>query len=241
MTKRIPRFPIPITGTINDIVTIEGSDYRHIVKVLRLGVEDAVTLFGEDGIEFETVITSIGKKSLEALLVKELRVKRESVLRLTLYQAIAKGDKMDLVVEKATELGVTEIVPVITGRTEIKQTRRLPRWRKIATEASKQCGRTSPPEIKEPVDFDTALDMGRGSQVRIIFYERSDGSIKDLRLADAEEAAVIVGPEGGFTEEEARAAEIAGWSVCGLGPRILRTETAGITAVVLLQFMLGDL
>ena len=150
----MPRFPIKPGAVKNDLVEIKGSDFHHIVRVLRLKVGDKITLF-EEGIEHLSVISEIGSKELIARVLSTHKAQTDSPLNIILCQALAKGDKLDLVVEKTTELGISEFMPIKTERTQIKETKRLSRWAKIAGEASKQSGRTVIPTISEPVVFST--------------------------------------------------------------------------------------
>ncbi|MCH8029402.1 MAG: 16S rRNA (uracil(1498)-N(3))-methyltransferase [Candidatus Dadabacteria bacterium] len=239
--NRIPRFHLPPQEITKGAVTIRGQDFRHIVKSLRLGVGSALTLFGGTGIEYGGVITSVGPRFLEVRICSSESVDRESPLRITLFQAIARGEKMDAVIEKTTELGVSAIVPVITERTQVKGTRRVPRWRRVAVEAAKQSGRTSPPEVFEPVEFAQALEMQKTTGPGVLFYERGKKRFSSKELKSKQSVSIFTGPEGGFSEAEVEEAHKSGCRVHSLGPRILRTETAGIVAVALLQHALGDL
>jgi 16S rRNA (uracil1498-N3)-methyltransferase len=168
----------------------------------------------------------------------------ESGLDIILAQGLLKGEKMDFVIQKATELGVTAIIPAVTERSQIRETRKHPRWKKIAEEASRQSGRTRVPEIFETCSFEdifncSALTSGKG----IIFWEQAGEELSGIlnRLSVADKICLLIGPEGGFSEKEALSASAKGFLTATLGSRILRAETAAIAAVSVIQFALGDM
>jgi 16S rRNA (uracil1498-N3)-methyltransferase len=183
-------------------------------------------------------------------------------LKIVLIQGILKGDRMDLVIQKTTELGVWEIFPVITERTQIRHTRKLGHWRRVAEEATRQSGRLIVPEIHDIYRLDEVLNKTDDSSRKILFYEEEVRSLKEVfaplistqpstsniqslnsqsQSQSQSKIYYMVGPEGGFTEDEVRRAKDAGFIVVGLGRRILRSETASIAGTVLLQFLLGDI
>lgn len=168
----------------------------------------------------------------------------ESNLDIILVQGLLKGEKMDFVIQKATELGVSAIIPVSTVRSQLRETRKLPRWKKIAEEASRQSGRAKIPEIFESFSFKDIFDIpvlisGKG----IIFWEQGGEKLPALtsKLSNTDKIFLIIGPEGGFSEEEVLFASDKGFFTATLGSRILRAETASIAAVSIIQFALGDL
>ena len=166
---------------------------------------------------------------------------RESPLRLTLAQAVLKGAHTDMVVEKSTELGVTAIALFTCARTVARPpAERLERWRRIAASAAKQSGRTRVPEIRGPLDLAVVLQSA-AAEAAVLLHSEAAPWRRVLPAAAPPAATVIVGPEGGFAEDEVDSARRAGCLLAGLGPRILRGETAGITAVALLQHLWGDL
>jgi 16S rRNA (uracil1498-N3)-methyltransferase len=245
----VARFFIPKKNIQNGRATLTGAELEHMRRVLRLGPGDAVTLFDDEGFEHEATIASYSAGAAEIVIVKSARPERESPLAVTLAQALGKGDKLDLVVEKATELGVAAIVPFVCGRTVPKldrdaATRRRERWRRIALGAAKQSGRTRVPEIYELVDFSMLVERPSAFDLKIIFWENEqERGLKQLHAQHPRIASLflVVGPEGGFTAEEAALASAGGFYAVGLGRRILRTETAAVAAVALTQFLWGDL
>jgi 16S rRNA (uracil1498-N3)-methyltransferase len=237
----MPKFLISSSQIRGNTVVIRGSDYRHITKSLRLKLGETVTLVDESGMEHCGVITSIEPAQVIAAIVSSQEASTESPLEIILCQGLPKGQKMDTVVEKATELGVSSIVPVITERCDVRATGKLDRWRRIAREASKQSGRYICPEIPEPMHFGDVLTLLTEGVEGIMLYEKSSTSLKELGEKKCSKVLLLVGPEGGFSREEAESAAEKGFNLCGLGHRILRTETAGIVCVALAQYIWGDL
>ena len=238
----MPRFPITQSQIKDKKAVISGSDYKHAVKVLRLRVGDELTLFKESGIEYFGIITKIGTKDIEVEVKEVKETQRESRLNITLLQGIPKGNKLDFIVEKATELGVRTLAPVITERSQLIDTRRLERWRKIAREASKQCGRTKPMEVLPITNFSGAIESEIDKDLKIIFWEGATRKLKELtKNHSLKTVTLLVGPEGGFSKKEVEEACDMGFIPIGLGPRILRTETASVVGVTLIQFLFGDI
>jgi 16S rRNA (uracil1498-N3)-methyltransferase len=219
--------------------------HRYLSRVLRLRGGDEVTLFDGAGTEIEAqVVASDAGTTLLALGAR--RTIAPAGPPVVLLQAIPKGERMDLLVQKTTELGISRICPVVTARTVVQPgagKNRLARWRTIAQEAARQCGRADLPIIDEPRSLASALhELPAGA--RLMAWEQGTARATPLRkaLAGSEPAVtLLVGAEGGFTAEEAEAAVAAGFSLVGLGPRILRSETAAIVAVALVQAALGAL
>lgn len=237
------RFPISNKTISNQEAIITGSDYKHIVKVLRLKPGDEVLLFDETSYEHVGKIVEINKTEIRVEILTSTEVKVESDTKITLLHGIPKGSKMEVIIEKATELGVNAIVPVVTERSQVRETNKALRWQRIARESSKQCGRVTAPTIHEVIGFDDCGIYCRGSDLRLICYEHSKTKLSDyIKNASQPPITVIIfiGPEGGFSESEINLATEWGFSPIGLGPRILRTETASVVAVALIQHILGD-
>jgi 16S rRNA (uracil1498-N3)-methyltransferase len=265
-------------------VALTRDETRHLTDVLRLAAGEEVRVFDGEGREFLCVVSAdVARGARSATLEVRARVEppcAESPLDLTLAVALLKGEKFDLVVQKATELGVARIIPVETGRTDVKLSRagggrgggargegeaskRVARWRRIAVEAAKQSGRARVPEVNAPRSLTQMLsrDSTFGAQDsssrsqgstsgtdatrrRLIFAERGGrGLVETFAAWGAKPARVValVGPEGGWEDEEIARAVKAGWQVVTLGGRILRAETAGIVVAALLQHLCGDL
>lgn len=240
----MPRFPIAKNSVNDSKAVITGPDHRHIVKVLRLGRGDDITLFDSDSTEYYGKITSVGKNNLEVQIYRTEVVNRESPLNIRLFQGLAKGDKMDYIVEKATELGATAIIPMITDRVQSHSRDRRPRWKKIAVESSKQCGRTKPTVIENATNFKSALLSCDKSALRIILHVNTEVSVKShlkSTLQPPQNIILFIGPEGGFTDKEVLLAQEMGFTPLGLGPRVLRTETASVSVLSILQYLYGDI
>lgn len=226
---------------------IYGDDVKHIYKVLRLTEGTEVILNNYNGEEFLCKISEITKQSVMLDVLEKLDINNESNLKITLYQGMPKSTKMDLIVQKATELGVNEVIPAITERVDVKlkgDFKKLDRLQRIANEACKQCKRTIVPKVKEPVQFETLLEEMSKFDLVVVPYENAeDRGVKYLsaKYKDISTAAIVIGPEGGFEESEIERLKENGAEIITLGNRILRTETAGFVCSTLLQYEFGDL
>jgi 16S rRNA (uracil1498-N3)-methyltransferase len=232
-----------LTATVKD-----AGEIRHIGKVLRLKAGDEVILFDGAGKEYHASLTRLSPREISLTLLREpSSVATESPLRIILGLGLLKASKFDWLVQKTTELGVAEVVPFyslrVVPRWEEGRTRsRQSRWEKIASEAAKQCGRAQVPKIHSPHSFEERLAMKFEGATKILLWEKEPaGSLKNLFASPVSSIFALIGPEGGFSDEEALRAREAGFQPIRLGPRILRAETAGIVIVGLLQFVLGDL
>jgi 16S rRNA (uracil1498-N3)-methyltransferase len=233
-----------LDGTIQPgkSVHVSGEKAHYVSTVLRCKIHDALIVTDSRGAAYSARISAITKKQATLMITAPFCQSNESPLDIILLQGLLKGEKMDLVIQKATELGVSEIVPVITERSQIRDTRKVQRWQKIAGEASRQCGRNRIPLIHEPDAFE-AVTASQGIKRGIIFWEEEGAPFSAaMDQVKAEEKIVLcIGPEGGFSGTEIKAAEERGFSVASLGKRILRAETAAIVSIALTQFVLGDL
>jgi len=222
-------------------VALNNEETRHLRDVLRLKETERVQVFDGAGREFLCEIQSIGKKETLLEIVEEIApTAPESGLNLTLAVALLKGEKFDLVVQKAVELGVTTLVPINTKRSDfkIKDTeKRIERWRKIALEACKQSGRAKLMEIENPLDFGKFIETANG--VKILFAER--GGTGFSAIEKSEMMTAIVGAEGGWEDAEIESAREKGLQIVTFGGRILRAETAAIVVAAILQNQFGDL
>jgi len=225
-------------------VMLGGSAAAHVRRVLRLEPGDALTLFNGDGQDYPSRITGFGRGTVEAAVEGRTGARAESPLLVTLVQGIARAERMDLVVQKATELGVSAIVPVATARSVVRldrgtRERKLAHWRGIAVAACEQCGRARIPALAEPQPLATAL-AAPAPGLRLLLAPDADAAlVTAARGAQAVE--LLVGPEGGLDDGERLAALTAGYVACRLGPRVLRSETAAVAALAVLQAVAGDL
>ena len=253
MTRR--RFYAPPRAFTNgfDSVELASEEARHLRDVLRLKPGDEVYVFDGTGKEFRCHIEESRRDAARLKIINEVEpARRESPLLLTLAVALLKGEKFDLVVQKATELGAARIVPVVTTHADIRlrdesdAAKRVARWQRIALEAAKQSGRAVVPEVDSPVSFESLIQSAPANSptVRLMFSERDGQSLSEARKkfsGTLSSLTALVGSEGGWTDEEIADALDAGWIIVTLGGRILRAETAAITVAALLQHLCGDL
>lgn len=218
---------------------------HHVERVLRLGEGDALVLFDGRGLEASATLVR-GPRGLQARVAETREVDRESVLQVTLAQCLPASDKMDWVVQKAVELGVSRILPVASRRCVLKlggdrAERRLEHWQQVAIAACEQCGRNRVPEIAAIQGLERLFADGSAEALGDRFI-LAPGAVQGLGQASAggSRLSVLIGPEGGFDPEELRAADAAGWRRVSLGPRVLRTETAGLAALAALQAWAGE-
>lgn len=240
----MPRFPVDEKKIEDGRATLSGTDYKHIVKVLRMKEGDALTLFDCKSFEYDGKISRVGSKEVVVDILSSRKVETDSPLRMTLMQGLPKGDKMDYIVEKATEIGVHAIVPVVTERSQVRTADKKMRWERIAVEAAKQCGRTKPPTIENTLNYNEAINCLDDDSLGLILHVGSQVSLKEFLknpLQHPTNIIVLIGPEGGFSENEVLLASEMGFTSLGLGPRTLRTETAGIAVLSIIQFQHGDL
>lgn len=231
-------------------VTIIGSDAKHLNLVLRKEVGDQL-LIGVSQTTYQGVIEQLDQNRVIVQLGEPLDTKTESPLVTRLYQGIPKGDKFELVIQKAVELGVTEIIPVFTGYTVVKldqqkQLKKVERWQKIADEAGKQCKRDLIPKVRLPMtysDMITELSSNEPDRISIMAYENErEVGLKQLASMDFKQVDLIIGPEGGFSETEVELFKSIEYGrIITLGTRILRTETAAISMLALVQYLWGDI
>jgi len=223
-------------------VTLTGEKTHYLSTVIRCRVDEIIIVTDSTGTAYSGRISAITKKQTTIEIAGPFDQNNESSLDIILLQGLLKGEKMDLVIQKATELGVAEIVPVITERSQLRTTRKLQRWQKIAEEASRQSGRNRIPLIHEPEAFETAI-VSQGLNKGIIFWEEKGApfSAAVAELKNENRIVLCIGPEGGFSAQEVRAASQNSFVVTSMGKRILRAETAAISAVAIVQYSLGDI
>ncbi len=246
---------------------LSAEETRHLRNVLRLKSGDEIFLFDGAGKEFHGQVQTVARDSTEVSVIKEVEpAQSESNLNLTLAVALLKGEKFDLVIQKATELGVTRLIPVSTTRADVRiksdhdAERKITRWQRIVLEATKQCGRARMMKIETPLSFpdlvrgdtdsvvsakasEDACDPVAGA-IRMMFAERGGASLAEA-LGDGKDTpqmiTALIGPEGGWADDEIEQARETGWRIVTLGGRILRAETAAIAIATLMQHRFGDL
>jgi 16S rRNA (uracil1498-N3)-methyltransferase len=242
---RLTRVHVPGPLTCGNRYTIEGDAANHVARVLRLERGAPLTVFDGRGGEHAARIEEFRKDAVVVAVGERAAADPESRLSLTLAQGVSRGERMDWVVQKATELGVTRIVPVLTERTVVKldarqSGRKLQHWQGIVIAACEQSGRTRLPDVAPPIALQEFLRQSNEARaVRILLSPTGTQRVDDLTPDGG--LIVLIGPEGGLAESEQRAALDAGFLAMRLGPRVLRTETAAVAALTLLQHRFGDL
>lgn len=256
---RVPRIYQPIALSSGQSIDLDVQATVHLTKVLRLRVGDALVVFngkgngrgnGEGG-EFEATVSAVERRTASIQLGKALDRNVESPLELMLVQGVSRGERMDYTVQKAVELGVSQIVPVNTERTVVnlkgdRQVRRQQHWQAVVNASCEQSGRNVVPEVRPIVSLqqwldEPASDNGSGfkSGLKLVLHHRAETSLADLPSPEGP-VTVLIGPEGGLTPEEISVAQSAGYLPLRLGPRVLRTETAAVAALSVLQWLWGD-
>jgi 16S rRNA (uracil1498-N3)-methyltransferase len=239
--------PSPAT---NSFVAIRHSEAHHIKNVLRLKSGVRIRLFDGTGFEYEAVIRKMSAAKVEVEILSRVRATLRSGVQIIVAQAFLKEKKMDDLVRKLCELGVAKWIPFFSQRSIPKPNAgrlagRRRRWQRIVAEALKQCRRADLPEIGEALSFEAVLDVGQTCDLNIVFWENEscplNSDLGSNRKHPIKKILLMLGPEGGFTQHEIQMAANSGFVAAGLGPRILRAETATLAAVTLAQYLFGDM
>ncbi|WP_016854139.1 16S rRNA (uracil(1498)-N(3))-methyltransferase [Halomonas smyrnensis] len=242
MAIKAPRIHVDAALAVGADVVLPEGPARHVARVLRLGEGAPLRLFDGHGSEAEAVLVEAGRKRVVARVEALHEGRGESPLAVHLGQAISKGDRMDYAIQKAVELGVAEITPLYTEHGDVRlkgerEVKKLAHWQAVAASACEQCGRATVPPVHAPVALAEWL-AGRDEALRLVLHPGTPGAL-DREDAIAS-AALLIGPEGGLSDAEIDAATAADFAALTLGPRILRTETAPVVALTLLQDRFGD-
>ncbi len=231
----------------DNVITVTGDDVQHISRVLRLKCGDCIEICDMCGTDYLCTVSSVSKTAVTANIIKKMPNSSESNLNITLYQGIPKGDKLDFIIQKSVELGAKRIVPVVMQRTVVKfknAALKTERQRKIAAEAAKQSKRGIIPKVSSPISFDEMIDEIKNSAaLSILAYENEEQTdIKSVlkNNGDMTDINIIIGPEGGFEDDEIKSAKEANINIVTLGPRILRCETAPVAVISAAMYELGD-
>lgn len=246
---RIPRIYSNQPLSSGQSLILEEDPSRHIAKVLRMQAGRELVLFNGEGGEYRATIAEVGKKRVTVNLGEHSTVERESPLQIDLAIGISRGERFDWVLQKATELGVTRILPLLTERTEVKLNgdrlqKKLHHWRQIAVSACEQCQRNRLPQIAEPLRLTGWLAAqeegdGRANPLKLVLHHRSNQGLNEYQPPQA--VTLLIGPEGGLSDEEIQLALNSGFQALTLGPRVFRTETAPVVGLSLIQYLWGDL
>jgi 16S rRNA (uracil1498-N3)-methyltransferase len=228
------------------VLALEGNAADHVARVMRLRPGAAISVFDGRGGEYAAELLAVDRRAVRIAVGAHRPLERESPLELSLVQGISRGERMDLVVQKATELGVTRIVPYEAERSVVRldapgRARRLAHWQAVAAGACEQCGRNRLPRIDEPCGLEAALASVAGAELRMLLDPLAAAAASSLLFARPPSVAILIGPEGGLAHGERALALQAGFVAGRLGPRVLRTETAAITALATVQAIAGDL
>ena len=241
---RIPRIFTNSPLAVGSQCQLDDNAANHVGRVLRMQAGQALLLFNGDGHDYHATITEAGKKHVQVAVTEAAENETESPLRVVLAQTLSKGDRMDYAVQKAVEMGVSEIVPLTTERCDVKlkgdrEDKRLRHWQQVAISAAEQCGRARVPEIQPVMTVQQWLEHAQACDLRLVLHHRTEQSLNTLEKPSS--IALMIGPEGGLTAEEIALAEDNGFLPVALGPRVLRTETAPVAAIALCQWLWGDI
>ncbi|MEO0437858.1 MAG: 16S rRNA (uracil(1498)-N(3))-methyltransferase [Pseudomonadota bacterium] len=240
-----PRVYVEVPFKSGELIDLNESVSRHVGKALRMQPGDRLCLFDGRGIEAKASIHAITRKTLTVRIEETSPVDRESPLAISLAVSMSRGDRMDTIVQKATELGVTRILPFSSERTELRlsedrTTKKLTHWRNITASACEQCGRNFVPSIESPCDFRTLLSLlaEDSKSLKLVLHP---GMSRESLPSLCADLTLLIGPEGGLSKAEVEQAIASGFKPLSLGPRVLRTETAPLTAIAVAQARWGDL
>lgn len=240
---RIPRIYTDTPLQAGAEAQLDDNAAQHVGRVLRMQPGQALNLFNGDGQDYPALIASASKKNVTVQVQQPTANSSESALEIVLGQTLSKGDRMDYAVQKATEMGVTQIVPLSTERCDVRlkgdrEDKRLSHWRSVAISAAEQCGRARVPDILPVMNISEWLEYSQRCDVRLVLHHRTEQSLDSL--AKPNSVALMIGPEGGLSADEIAQAEKFGFLPVALGPRVLRTETAPVAAMALCQWLWGD-
>lgn len=243
------RFFINKKNIKDNSVIIDGEDVKHIKNVLRLKEGEEVVVCDGESSDYLITIETINKNEVIGTIKEAYPSKGEPPLDIILYQGLPKSSKMDLIIQKAVEIGIKEIIPIITERSVVKiednkkEQKKLERWNRISLEASKQCKRGIVPKVNNVINFKELINRISDNGVTIVPYENEGKrGLKDLlKNINSKVINIVIGPEGGFEESEIDDLIKSKANIVSLGPRILRTETAGFTTLAIILYEVGDL
>lgn len=245
----MPKFFTARENISDSEIIIDSEDAKHIKKVLRLNTGDIITVCDGRGIDYEAEIDAVDQNRIICKILSSRVCDTEPNVKVTLYQGLPKASKMDYIIQKTTELGITKIVPAKLSRCVVKlenlsaETKKTERWQKIAYEAAKQSGRGVVPEVSAPMTIDQIIDEVSGDDLCFVPYEcEQETRLRDVidNAAGVKRVSFIIGPEGGFDITEIEKLKAAGIKTITLGRRILRTETAGEAVLAMLMYGLGE-
>ncbi|NVJ59111.1 MAG: 16S rRNA (uracil(1498)-N(3))-methyltransferase [Gammaproteobacteria bacterium] len=244
MTQRLNRIFLDQSIEVEKEIDLPAEAVRHLSTVLKIRENDEIVLFNNTAAEYLARVVLSAKRQVKVIVCEARDVNVESPLTIHLVQAVARGEKMDWIIQKSVELGVSEITPMFSERTGVKLsqdrlTKKLEHWQKVIVSACEQCGRNTLPVLHQPISFDELCKDQQLLENAIQLYPHSGASITELPKYDR--YVLIIGPEGGLSESEVALLNSKNVNAIKMGPRILRTETAGLAAISVLQATFGDL
>lgn len=241
----ISRIYQPVSLSLQNKFRLDDKASHHIARVLRAKIGDELAIFNGEGDEYSAVITNIDKKGVDVEVTKFVERNVESPINICLAQGIARGEKMDFIVQKAVELGVTSIFPLMTERCNVRldntrEEKRLSHWQSVIISACEQSGRNRIPDISAPQSLQAWLPTVH-ADMKFVLSPHVQNKLNANKLAAKSSIVLLIGPEGGLSDQEVKMSEQHGFVPLNLGPRVMRTETAGIAAMAVLQNLFGDL
>ncbi|MGH1460853.1 MAG: 16S rRNA (uracil(1498)-N(3))-methyltransferase [Neptuniibacter sp.] len=239
---RLPRFYDPQPLHEGTTIALCENVVQHVSRALRMRSGECITLFNGNGFEYKATLTAVEKRSASAHIDKQLNVTTESTLDIHIGQSLSRGERMDYAVQKSTELGVTAITPILSERCEVKlpperQKKRVQHWQQTAVSACEQSGRSIPPVIHDPESLQQWL-ASQTADLKFVLHHHSEKPLEKLQPPVS--IALLIGPEGGLSEAEVELALEYGFKPLALGPRVMRTETAPVAALAVLNYLWGD-
>ncbi|MBD3658620.1 MULTISPECIES: 16S rRNA (uracil(1498)-N(3))-methyltransferase [Marinobacter] len=241
---RIPRIFTEAPLTAGATAPLDESAAQHVGRVLRMQPGQQLQLFNGDGQDYPATIAEVSKKQVSVTVGTPTPNALESPLRIVVGQTLSKGDRMDYAIQKSVEMGVTEIVPLVSERCDVRlkgdrEDKRLRHWQSVAISAAEQCGRAVVPVISPVMTLPQWFEHSQSCDLRLVLHHRTEQSLASISRPQA--VALMIGPEGGLSADEIAAAEHSGFLPVALGPRVLRTETAPVAAIALCQWLWGDI
>ena len=230
---------------LNQIIILDEFSSHHALRVMRVKVDDFLVLFNGDGFEYRGRVSDINKKTINVEILSKEKNNNESPININLFQSISSNEKMDMVIQKATELGVSSIQPIFTSRSTVKLSldrikKRLIHWRQVSISACGQSGRSKIPTIKSPIGFDRFVEGITTNSLNLLLHPDNSKESSNLPNKYSGDINIFIGPEGGFSQDEVLLLKKQNCINIQLGSRILRTETAPLAIIAILQYKYGD-
>ena len=230
---------------LNQIIILDEFSSHHALRVMRVKVDDFLVLFNGDGFEYRGRVCDINKKTINVEILSKEKNNSESPININLFQSISSNEKMDMVIQKATELGVSSIQPIFTSRSTIKLSldrtkKRVIHWKQVSISACEQSGRSKIPAIKSPIEFDQISEGIKTNSLNLLLHPDNLEESSNLPNEYSGDINIFIGPEGGFSQDEVLLLKKQNCINIQLGPRILRTETAPLAIIAILQYKYGD-